>query len=72
MTVACLVAVAGAQAPVPPPMPPEALASLRGVAGDAARNCQFFLDKANRISIRNSQQGQALAAIRALREASRK
>ena len=44
MTVACLVAVAGAQAPVPPPMPPEALASLRGVAGDAARNCQFFLD----------------------------
>ena len=44
----------------------------RGVAGEAARNCNFFLERANHISIRNSQQGHALAAIRSLREAARK
>jgi hypothetical protein len=62
-----LIAAAGAQMP-----PPEALAGLRGVAADAARNCNFFLERANHVSIRSSQQGQALAAIRSLREASRR
>ena len=70
VTVFGLTAMAGAQ--MPPPVPPEALAGLRGVAGEAARNCNFFLERANHISIRNSQQGHALAAIRSLREAARK
>lgn len=63
---------ASAQAPQPPPVPPEVLAGLRGVATEAARNCEFFLSDAKRVSIRDSQQGQALAAIRALHTAAKK
>jgi hypothetical protein len=61
-----------AQVPQPPPVPPQVLAGLRGVAMEAARNCEFFLSDAKRVSIRDSQQGQALAAIRTLRDAAKK
>ena len=67
-----LVAGASAQVPMPPPVPVEALVGLRGVATEAARNCELFLNDAKRVSIRNAQQGQALAAIRSLRDAAKK
>jgi len=67
-----LVVSAAAQAPQPPPVSPQTLASLRGVATEAARNCEFFLNEAKRVSVRNAQQGQALAAIRSLHDAAKK
>lgn len=56
----------------PPPVPPAVLQGMRGVAYDAAQNCVFLHDNARRVSIRSSQQGQALAAIVHLKDAAKK
>jgi len=72
IVVAGFAAGVAAQGPQPPPVPPQVLAGLRGVATEAARNCEFFLNEAKRVSIRDSQQGRALAAIRSLRDAAKK
>lgn len=72
MILAGCVVGAAAQGPQPPPVPPQVLAGLRGVATEAARSCEFFLNEAKRVSVRDSQQGRALAAIRTLRDAAKK